>query len=269
MRQHRGRRRLAVRAGDGHRPGAARRSTPACRPGAAPGCPPAAAADELDVAGRDGRRGGDGVDTRDVAAVVADVDGDAGGAQPVEHRQLAEVAARHVVAHLGEDEGDGAHARAARRPRRGSGRARGGRAGRRRPGQRLPLTPSASSLGHRRPGRRARPRPRSTRASRPLRWSRPPPGPRRPWPAAPADRLAAGRPRAARRSGVSSRSGTSTAPPASASARALAVWWSSAASGHGTRIDGTPRAASSATVVAPARRHHQVGGGVGRGMRSS
>ncbi len=49
----------------------------------------------------------------DERRVVADVHGDAGDAQPVEHRRLAEVAARHGVAHLGEDEGDGAHARAA------------------------------------------------------------------------------------------------------------------------------------------------------------
>ena len=44
---------------------------------------------------------------------MTDVDGDAGRPQPVEGRRLAQVAARHVVAHLGQDEGDGAHARPA------------------------------------------------------------------------------------------------------------------------------------------------------------
>ena len=47
-------------------------------------------------------------------------------------------------------------------------------------------------------------------------------------------------------------SGTSSAPPASASVRAFAVWWSSVAWGYGTSTAGSPTTASSATVPAPA-----------------
>ena len=44
-----------------------------------------------------------------------------------------------------------------------------------------------------------------------------------------------------------------SAAPRSASQRALRVWWSSVAYGNGTSMDATPTAASSATVIAPAR----------------
>ena len=68
---------------------------------------------QLDVVGRDRRRRRDGVAAVDDGGVVADVDRHAGGAHAVEDRLLAEVAARHRVAHLGEGDGDGAHARPA------------------------------------------------------------------------------------------------------------------------------------------------------------
>ena len=47
------------------------------------------------------------------AGLVTDGHGDAGRADAVEHRLLAEVAAGHGVAHLGEDDGDRRHARSA------------------------------------------------------------------------------------------------------------------------------------------------------------
>ena len=75
------------------------------------GMPAAARRDQLDVAGGDRRRRGDGVDAGDVARVVTDVDGDARGAQAVERGRFAQVAARHLMTHLGEHERDGAHAR--------------------------------------------------------------------------------------------------------------------------------------------------------------
>ena len=91
-------------------PGPGRRSRPASRPGAASGCP-ARGRGELDVVGRDRRRRRDGVAAVDDGGVVADVHVDAGGADPVEHRLVTDVAARHGVAHLGEGDGDGGHAR--------------------------------------------------------------------------------------------------------------------------------------------------------------
>ncbi len=68
--------------------------------------------DELDVGGRDRSRPGHSVDALDERRVVADVHLHAERAQPVEHRQLVDVAARHGMAHLGEHGGDRAHARA-------------------------------------------------------------------------------------------------------------------------------------------------------------
>ena len=62
------------------------------------------------------------------AAVVADVDGDARRPDPVEHRLLAQVAARHRVAHLGEDDGDRRSCPARRRRRRAGAAGRRGRA---------------------------------------------------------------------------------------------------------------------------------------------
>ena len=44
---------------------------------------------------------------------MPDVHVDAGGADTFEHRMLAKVGARHDVAHLGQGDGDGTHARAA------------------------------------------------------------------------------------------------------------------------------------------------------------
>ena len=49
-----------------------------------------------------------------------------------------------------------------------------------------------------------------------------------------------GQPRRASASGGEVGCAITQAPPASASARALAVWWSSIAPGSGTRIDGRP-----------------------------
>ena len=187
--QHRGRGRLAVRAGHGQRVGLRADGRQHPRPpehrDAVLG-----GGDELDVPGRDGGRGGDGVDALDVVPVVADVDGDARSAQPVERGQLAEVAAGHVVAHLGQGQGDGAHPRpthaddvvaaGAREVERGVER--------------------GSSI-HRAPGRfgarsRARPPLRSGGPAGRCGGSPPRRGPRRPWPAASTDRLAAARSRA-------------------------------------------------------------------------
>ena len=49
----------------------------------------------------------------DVPAVVTDVNVDARGTHPFEHRSLADVAAADLVTHLGQHDRDRAHARAA------------------------------------------------------------------------------------------------------------------------------------------------------------
>ena len=53
--------------------------------------------------------------------------------------------------------------------------------------------------------------------------------------------------------GVISVSGKRIAAPALASSLAFFVWWSLVADGYGIKIDGTPAAAISETVIAPAR----------------
>ena len=64
---------------------------------------------------------------------------------------------------------------------------------------------------------------------------------------------ASARMRFASPSPVSSRSSTTSAPPTRAMTSAFLRWWSSVAVGSGTRIAGRPAAASSDSVVAPAR----------------
>src|SRR5690606_10803551 len=54
-------------------------------------------------------------------------------------------------------------------------------------------------------------------------------------------------------SGVSPAWASSQAAPASTRKRALCVWWSSTAAGNGTSSEAAPTAASSVTVLAPAR----------------
>ena len=111
-RQHRRGGRLAVGAGDRHRVGLGAdggQHAGSCQhrdPGPT-------GRFQLEVRRRDGGGGRDRVHAGHVRRVVADVHGDSGGPQPVEHRQLTEVAPRHVVPHLGQRERDGAHARAA------------------------------------------------------------------------------------------------------------------------------------------------------------
>ena len=55
--------------------------------------------------------------------------------------------------------------------------------------------------------------------------------------------------------------------PASASARALAVWWSAAAVGSGIRMLGQAPGAELGQVIIPARRHHEVGHRIAVGHR--
>jgi hypothetical protein len=64
----------------------------------------------LDVALRDRGAPGDGITSVHQRAVVADADLHAGGAHSLQHRALANVAARDVMTHFGECDGDGAHA---------------------------------------------------------------------------------------------------------------------------------------------------------------
>jgi hypothetical protein len=64
----------------------------------------------LDVALRDRGAPGDGITSVHQRAVVADADLHAGGAHSLQHRALANVAARDVMTHFGERDGDGAHA---------------------------------------------------------------------------------------------------------------------------------------------------------------
>ena len=68
---------------------------------------------EFDVVRRDGTRRGDGIDTVHDGAVVPDRDRHARSTDTFEHRVLTQVGSGHVVAHLGEGDGDRAHARAA------------------------------------------------------------------------------------------------------------------------------------------------------------
>ena len=65
---------------------------------------------EFVVRRRHGARRGDSVDTVHLSAAVSDVDGDAFGAETIEDGFLAQVAARHLMPHLGEDQCDRAHA---------------------------------------------------------------------------------------------------------------------------------------------------------------
>ena len=108
------------------------------------------------------------------AAVVADVDGDAGGPQPVEHGQLAEVAAGHRRGPSRPGSGRWRSCPGRRRPRRGSGPGRA-----RSSGACGPLTrprhlfdeaaPAGRCGGSRRPPGRRRPWPGSAAGSA---WSR-------------------------------------------------------------------------------------------------
>ena len=66
----------------------------------------------------------------------------------------------------------------------------------------------------------------------------------------------------------SSRSSITSAPPAAATAAALWRWWSCVACGNGTRTAGRPAAASSASVVAPARQTTRSAAAISRSMSS-
>ena len=86
---------------------------------------------ELVEVRRDRRRCRHCIAADDVRPRVADVDVDPGGPESVEHLALAQVDARHVVAHLGERDGDRAHAGTRPLRRRGDGAATTDRAVRR------------------------------------------------------------------------------------------------------------------------------------------
>ena len=68
---------------------------------------------ELDVLLRHGRAVGDGIAAIDVIASMTHLHIDVGGTQAIEHRPLADVAATHAMPHLGEHDGNRAHAGAA------------------------------------------------------------------------------------------------------------------------------------------------------------
>ncbi len=110
--QHRGGRGLAVGAGHSERP--CPRTDRREHAGAAQhGHPGGSGLVEFDVPFGDRGRCGHRVDAVDEGAVVTDVHLDAGGADPFEHRVVPEVGPRHHVPHLGERDGDRAHARTA------------------------------------------------------------------------------------------------------------------------------------------------------------
>ena len=110
--QHRGGRRLAMGAGDGKRP--CPRTDRREHAGAAQhGHPGGSCLVEFDVPLGNRRRCGHRVDAVDECAVVADVHLDSGGADPFQDRMVAEIGTRHHVPHLGERDGDRAHARTA------------------------------------------------------------------------------------------------------------------------------------------------------------
>jgi hypothetical protein len=68
---------------------------------------------QFDVVRRDRSRRRDGCASADVTTVVADVHLHAGSANALEDGALAQVTAADAMPHLGEDDGDGTHARAA------------------------------------------------------------------------------------------------------------------------------------------------------------
>ncbi len=214
----------------------ARRCRRAHRPGTAPGCPACLGRAHLDVRARHRGADHDGIGVRrDVLGDLRDEALDAEQPQPVEARVLVQVRAAHAVAHLGEDRRVRAHARAADAddvdaPRlgeveHGTGLRRGhGRS-----------PPPGRRAGPRRPGRA------SARAASDIAVSR-----------AGSEQQLAGDRVEARAVGLRVGQRAPRRRPASMT-RALSVWWSPAAPGHGTSTDGTPAAASSATVTAPAR----------------
>ena len=110
--QHRRRRGLAVRAGDRQRLGAGADRRQHAGPAQRRDAELARLVELVEVVGDRGRRR-DRVAAEHVRAVVADVHGDAGRPQAVEHRALAEVDPGHVVAHLGQRQRDRAHPRPA------------------------------------------------------------------------------------------------------------------------------------------------------------
>ena len=108
--EHRGRRRLAVRAGHRHRGG------PRADRGEHAGPPQdrdasGAGGGQLDVAGGDRRRCRDSVDAMDHRRVMSDRHVHPDRPQPVDDRAPAGIAAGDRVAHLGEHRGDRVHAR--------------------------------------------------------------------------------------------------------------------------------------------------------------
>ena len=187
----------------------------------------------------------------------------------VEHRLRRGGRCRHVVAHLGQRDGDGAHARAADADDVQPPRARTGRAARR---TRAATAHGAARSGwtrdhdgvRLRPTRSIRRRPSATAAMR-----RDPPVAGAPSAAscrAPSGvERAAGRSRPARqtsaRSPISAR-GAARRRPVGQPARRCRVWWSSAAPGHGTRIAGVPVTATSCDRARTAPPDQQVGRGV-------
>ncbi len=225
--------------------GPARRSMPASRPGAGWGS-------------RSRRRGASSMLLAGIAvdAVTASQPStwdrscptctvDAGRPHAVEHRLLAEVAAGDAVAHLGQGDGDGRHARTADADRRA------GASGRTDPAARRGGT-DGDVEAHDAFEARATRSINAGNASAPV--------DARPGCQAPAAHRVAGAPGAARSSSISgaepvaarSRAAARRPPRRTASGRSC-VWWSSADAAHGTRIAGVPVAATSATVLAPPR----------------
>ena len=182
---------------------------------------------------------------RHVLGPVPDRHGDALRAQALGHRRVLEVEPGDGVAHGGEHQWRWRSCRRRRCPRCGCVRARRGR--RSQPGGRGSAGMGVHQLGHpappRRGGRAARAAPPMARAGG------------RGRPAARRARRRAARRRTRRRA---------RGPPRRPHQR-LGVAPSGGrrgAPGSGTRMAGTPATTSSATVMAPARHTHDVGGAV-------
>ena len=180
---------------------------------------------------------------------MADGDRDARRPHTFEHRVLTQIGARHRVAHLGQRDGDGAHSRPAdaddvrAAQSESSCESRGANGGVRsrwtrcyghtvdQTGQGTTAVDRAAVVGRLR-----------------QQFARQRVGPE------PVDARARGSPNSA--------SSSMTAAFTSVNQAMLSRWWSSAAPGHGTRIDGMPVTATSCTVDAASPADQQIGRGV-------
>ena len=222
------------------------------------GTPFARAAAHLGVALGDRRRHRDELGVAEVRAVVPDGDLDAHGGETIEPGGSLEIAAAHRVPHRGEDRRDRAHARAPDAHDVDASRRRQiNRLDRH--GVRLSFARITMSVV----GRSCRSFARMSLADFACSWAR---RATRSWASSRATVAALA---AMRRAGRAPRGGcpprlpagrrrTAHRAPAPRRRRrraraAFAVWWSPGAPGSGTRTEGSPTAASSATLVAPDR----------------